>query len=409
MHQEVNRIMGSPSGIGAIHSPWARIPLQVLDTIGQVVAPKLEQAIPGTEGHHQALIRGGEGVLNEEEKRATEEAQQEKLGAETENQRAEAVKNAREPQPKEENEGKTITTDQGIMGWNPQTKRYDVPMGKPPAKEHEEEEGKTIVTDQGIMGWNPQTKKYDIPMGKSPAPKSPKETSEEQDIADYMANHPGAKIHEAREKTRIVQPREPADHGQNFIDPATGQLVRVEPGQVAPPGALSPGGFSTTNTPTMTQRTAAGRAGTVVEMAPEVMGRIDSMKDKLGPVFGRWNEFMQGKVGLDNPDFAALRADLLMMSSAVALAHAQGRLPENLRQEFDHAINSPKQTPENLKAIITTIVPWLKKMQEQVHPNQGSAQQQGGGPPKIATKADFDKLPSGSTYIGRDGGTYKKP
>jgi hypothetical protein len=110
-------------------------------------------------------------------------------------------------------------------------------------------------------------------------------------------------------------------------------------------------------------------------MAPEVLSRIDAMAPKLGPMEGRWNEFMQGKVGADDPDFAALRSDLLMMSSAVALAHAQGRLPENLREEFDSAINAPKQTPANLKATISTMLPWLQKMQEQGKPN---APQSGG-------------------------------
>lgn len=74
---------------------------------------------------------------------------------------------------------------------------------------------------------------------------------------------------------------------------------------------------------------------------------------------------MQGKLGSNDPDFAALRSDLLMMSSAVALAHAQGRLPENLREEFDHAINAPQQTAANLKATIQTMIPWLQQVQSQ--------------------------------------------
>ena len=121
---------------------------------------------------------------------------------------------------------------------------------------------------------------------------------------------------------------------------------------------------------------ASGRAATVVAMAPEVLARIDAIAPKLGPIEGRWNEFMQGKIGADDPDFAALRSDLLMMSSAVALAHAQGRLPENLREEFDHAINAPKQTPQNLKATITTMLPWLQKMQQQ---GKSNAPQGGDG------------------------------
>src|SRR5581483_4422976 len=46
--------------------------------------------------------------------------------------RANAQKN---PQPKQEEAGKTITTDQGIMQWNPATQKYDIPVGKPPSKE----------------------------------------------------------------------------------------------------------------------------------------------------------------------------------------------------------------------------------------------------------------------------------
>ena len=160
-----------------------------------------------------------------------------------------------------------------------------------------------------------------------------------------------------------------------------GTVERLSPGQTIAPGAQTVSGFSSVNTPTQSQRTAAGRAQTVVEMAPEVLSRIDSVSPKMGAISGRWGDFMQGKVGLNDPDFAALRSDLLMLSSAVALAHAQGRLPENLREEFDRAINAPKQTPANLKATINTIIPWLQKMQQQGRPGMGAASAQGGSQP----------------------------
>ena len=62
-----------------------------------------------------------------------------------------------------------------------------------------------------------------------------------------------------------------------------------------------------------------------------------------------------------------------MLSSAVALAHAVGRLPENLRLEFDHMINAPQQTPENIKTTINHVLPWLQKMQEQGGKGEGEA------------------------------------
>lgn len=148
-------------------------------------------------------------------------------------------------------------------------------------------------------------------------------------------------------------------------NPGGGIVQRLGAGSKVAPGAQTAAGVNSMNTPTTNQRTAAGRADTVLAMVPEVESRIDALSPKIGPIAGRWNEFMQGKVGSDDPDFAALRSDLLMMSSAVALAHAQGRLPENLREEFDHAINAPHQTPQNLKATIQTMVPWLQKVKDQ--------------------------------------------
>lgn len=148
-------------------------------------------------------------------------------------------------------------------------------------------------------------------------------------------------------------------------NPGGGIVERLGAGAHVSPGAQTAAGVNSMNTPTTNQRTAGGRAETVLAMVPEVESRIDSVGSQMGPEMGRWNDFMQGKVGTNNPQFAALRSDLLMMSSAVALAHAQGRLPENLREEFDHAINSPKQTPQNLKATINAMVPWLQQVQSQ--------------------------------------------
>jgi hypothetical protein len=148
-------------------------------------------------------------------------------------------------------------------------------------------------------------------------------------------------------------------------NPGGGVIERLGAGAKVAPGAQTVAGVNSMNTPTTNQRTAAGRAETVIAMAPEVLSRIDAVGSQMGPIAGRWNDFMQGKVGAPNEQFAALRSDLLMMSSAVALAHAQGRLPENLRQEFDHAINAPNQTPENLKATINTMIPWLQQVQSQ--------------------------------------------
>ncbi len=169
-----------------------------------------------------------------------------------------------------------------------------------------------------------------------------------------------ANLDESIRQKKATQPP-PPDRGQNFVDPTTGQLVRVEPGQAVPKGAQTASTFSTQNAPTMQMRNVGAQASLVHEQTPHMLSEIDRLGSKLGTVMGRWNEFYQGRVGMDDPDFAGLRADLLMYASAVALMHARGRLPENLRAEFDHAINAPKQSPANLKAVITRIDDWTSK------------------------------------------------
>ena len=138
-------------------------------------------------------------------------------------------------------------------------------------------------------------------------------------------------------------------------------VQRATPGQEVAPGAVTAQGMNTINTPTSQMRNVAAQASLVHEQTPEVLAEIDRNAAQMGPLAGRWNEFMQGHVGAPNPEMAALRADLLMYSSAVALMHARGRLPENLREEFDHAINAPQQSPENLKAAIHKIDDWTAK------------------------------------------------
>lgn len=162
----------------------------------------------------------------------------------------------------------------------------------------------------------------------------------------------------------------PADRGESFVDP-TGTLVRVQPGQQVPQGGMRPTQFGSANAPTTQMRNVAAQAGLVHEQTPMMLAQIDKLKGKLGPVSGRWNEFMQGHVGMDDADMAGLRADLLMYSSAVALMHARGRLPENLRKEFDEAINAPKQTADNLKAVITRIDNWTAKNMDPMGGNRG--------------------------------------
>lgn len=362
-HQILGKILGGlAQGVGK------------LGDIGlSAVAPALAINLPGTEYHHMAQLHGLNKQIGaeegEQEKEAQTANQQSEMGARpsevalrgAQSREAEARANALEnPQPKEKEEHWSITPEYTGPNGEPVEMEQNsgqiriAGQGGPAFKRVEKEAAQKGLEHVSIVGPNgkpmeanfhPDTGKYTDSSGKEIVNPQPYEKPNQAGTITLIAPDPN--------------------------NPGGGIVQRVGAGAHVAPGSQTAAGFNAMNTPTTTQRTAAGRAQTVVEMAPEVMSRIDSVANQLGPIEGRWNEFMQGKVGMDNPQFAALRSDLLMLSSAVALAHAQGRLPENLREEFDRAINAPRQTPANLKATIQTMIPWLQQVQ-----NQG--QRQGG-------------------------------
>jgi hypothetical protein len=57
--------------------------------------------------------------------------------------------------------------------------------------------------------------------------------------------------------------------------------------------------------------------------------------DKLGPIASRWGDFMAGKVGTE-PQFAALRADMGLLSTALMQAHVGSRGSDAMLEHFQH-------------------------------------------------------------------------
>ena len=380
-----SRIEGS--GFGQNHPVLGKI-LGVAGEVGGKIGDTLSNAfpgigreIPGTTQNYNQQLKGANANLTQDESNAGKEAQ-------TASENSTAGKTTEETA---EMPGKT-QSEEGLQGaqkanLESETTDRDKAANAPSFTVHDTEEGPILVGKDG-------TAQHLSVDGQPVGPKLNLKESQPIIGADgkphtYMLDDKGNKkvdlgVHYERPAVSVNTGEK---EGQNFFVP-DGQggtkMIRVKPGDAVPAGAQSASGLNAVNTPTNQQRTAAGRAETVVAMAPEVLSRIDALAPKMGPIAGRWNDFMQGKVGSDDPDFAGLRSDLLMMSSAVALAHAQGRLPENLRLEFDHAINAPKQTPANLKSTITTMLPWLQKMQSQGQPNAPKGNETASAPQRPA-------------------------
>lgn len=386
------------SGFGQNH-PFAGKLLgglaEVGGKIGDTLAtafPGIGKQIPGTTVNHSMLLNQANTALGKDEENAQKQAQTASENATAQHTAAETPEvapnaaSARGVQgaQKANLESETNIRENPPEVWKALTGMVG-PNGEP--VEYEEHSGQTRLGT--VTGTQPM---------KQPKPDSP----EQQYIDEYQKMHKGATIAQAERQYTLDTQRPPQIAPIMMMVPngnggSTATVVR--PGSNIAPGAQTAAGLNSVNTPTMTQRTAAGRAQTVIEMAPEVLARIDAAAPQMGPVAGRWNEFMQGRVGAPNQQMAELRSDLLMMSSAVALAHAQGRLPENLREEFDRAINAPHQTPANLKGTIQTMIPWLQKVQEQGHTVGNQQQAAPQRPSNVPAGFHFDaKGPKGAGW-----------
>jgi hypothetical protein len=75
--------------------------------------------------------------------------------------------------------------------------------------------------------------------------------------------------------------------------------------------------------PTAQTKTAGQFAGTLTEKIPTLKAEIDrlSQAGKLGPIEGRWNDFLAGKIGSGDPEYNELRVGLSLFASGTARAH----------------------------------------------------------------------------------------
>jgi hypothetical protein len=249
--QEQHRLVNSGSGVSQIHNPF----LRGLATVGDVASaffPRISQTIPGTTMHHNVLVRqAGQNVNaleaqeNEEHRRAQEDAQASAVPFENEYRTAQTGEaNARayslmHPQPKENESGKTVDTDQGIMQLNPKTNRYDILVGKKPGTK---ETGTVHQLDDGsLVIAHPDGTATAVTLNGKPvkgeAKTPPRVSPEDQAIEEDQKAHPGETTAEAiaHVKRTTERPEKPEDKGENYE--VNNTLVRVHPGQEIPVGA----------------------------------------------------------------------------------------------------------------------------------------------------------------------------
>lgn len=139
-----------------------------------------------------------------------------------------------------EAQAKTLTTDQGIMGYNPDTGKYDVPMGQPP--ETKRTAAATVTTDQGIFQWNPETQAYDKKVGDAPTKTGANVPAEQQFLDEYRKLHPGATVAEGIKayKQATETPEKPLRQLVEVPgEGGTSTVQEVRAGSKVPTGAMT--------------------------------------------------------------------------------------------------------------------------------------------------------------------------
>lgn len=135
---------------------------------------------------------------------------------------------------------------------------------------------------------------------------------------------------------------------------------------------------------TNTMKTMKQQAQSTLPGIDRALDETEKIAAKLGPGEGRWNEFWQGKVGAADPEFAHYKDEISLVSTAVTLAHARGRMSNELYEHFQKMFDVGKQAPENMIQALNVAKEWLTE-----YANMGNeppaATPPKGAPPKPGT------------------------
>lgn len=362
---------------------------------GDIFAPDVMARIPGTQLNREMQEEGLTKRLNEETKNEATEKEQ---GAQTGK-----LKTDTELEP-----GK-VAAQEGLENVETAEKQQALDMGPTLIQGHARavdraiKEGRDPEIDPIVKGYEESIQaiqKQPLPKGKEhvdlqgPGGKSmggsyDPATGKYYDAAGKEIANP--QLYEKPNQAGMVTVVAPDPN-----NPGGGIVERLGAGAHIAPGSVTSTQFGSMNAPTSQMRNAGQRAQLAAQEIPGVITEVNQLKDQLGPIAGRWSDFMQGKVGAPNAQLAGLRSDLVFLSSAVALAHAVGRLPENLREEFDNMINAPQQSPENIIAVLNHTEKWMKDNAATMGESAFQKQEHTQGGPKAGDVVDGWKFKGGN-------------
>ena len=398
----------SKPGWEQIHNPWLRTAAGIGNAALGGFFPKVAAQVPGTTLHHNMLVRNAEGAekqqesqLDEGQKRENEQAQAAHLGAQTEN-----LQHPPPPEP----EFSTVPSEEGIGVMNRRTGGIEPGMmgGQPmhPVEKEAKEaaphyhtdpstgdvlattpDGKGGYQTTSVYKGNPKVETDVVKLevgGKSHSVIVDKKTGKTiQDLGATGEKTPNISINQGS-----WQLDEDAQGHPVLFNPKTGETK-------AAPGIQKTG--------TAAKATAAEEK----EMGPS-RGALEYAHSYLqnGVHTGAGDEALQEKffeLAKPTTGFRMTQPQMNML--------AQSRSWMNgLEAHMRHATTGTWFSDEQRQQIVKTMEELAAAKERARGGGQpGGGPAAGGGPAKVNTKEEYDKLPSGSTYIdAQDGKQYKK-
>lgn len=104
-------------------------------------------------------------------------------------------------------------------------------------------------------------------------------------------------------------------------------------------------------------RNQALNANEMLPVFPRVNAQIDALDKagKLGPIAGRWQDFLAGRVGAGDPEYAALASDISLLKGKVSQIHFGSNAGVQAVQRFDKILGADKMDAPQLKASLGSL------------------------------------------------------
>lgn len=137
--------------------------------------------------------------------------------------------------------------------------------------------------------------------------------------------------------------------------------------------------------PTAPTRTMAEAAPKVLNFVERIRPLVEQEAGGLGPIAGRWSEFMAGKIGAPNAEYTKLRTNIGLLNTLLMRMHVGARGGVQLLEHFRSLIDQGKQSPENLLASLEVIEQYAGDVASMASMLPSG----GGGKARMATEAEM--------------------